>query len=147
MTPDSLRVDRQSVVPAIRSCSVRGDWSARVRDDDGVFPESYTVDFGDESTLGATGWHHLVMVLDRDNNQLHAYLDGQLVDSATTNNLSGLDNDSDEARAGGDLDLLRGFVDEVRFLKSPVSADWVAVDYANGQGTLMIIGDPESTLE
>ena len=125
-----------------------GDWTGGVRDNDsGLFnqQEQYSVTFGNQATLGPTGWHHLAMVLDRQGDRLRAYVDGVETDSSGIDSLSSLNGNADKARVGGLADLLRGTLDEVRLIESAASADWVAVSYANGMDTLAVIGDPEAS--
>ncbi len=109
-----------------------GQWRASIRDDEGLTRNRNLV-FGQESVLGANAtWHHLVMVVDRDGNQIIAYLDGDEVDSDNLNGIQSLDNDSDAARTGGMNQELDGFVDELRTMPTAMSADWVSLAYANG---------------
>ena len=117
-----------------------GEWSVNVRDASG---NAASATFGTEDELGALEYVHLVLVVDRESNNLRAYTDG--VEVATTPLPDGFDSVS-----APDIDPLigdgaSGDFDELRTYPSVLSAEWIAVDHALGRNpSLVTVGAAES---
>ena len=117
-----------------------GDWVAGIRDDDA---NQVNLTFGAEEDLGGSGWHHLVLVVDRGSDIATAYLNGAVADYESIGDIGDLRNLL-SARVGGENSPPNAAIDEFRNYARPLSANDVALDHALGRGTpgVLTVGDP-----
>lgn len=101
--------------------------------------------------IGITGiwdnqWHHVAMVVDRSDQKIYGYVDGEL--NATDTDISDVGNTSTTNALwfGGDSkwgnEFLNGTIDEVRISNTTRSADWINQTYQliENQGTYISFG-------
>ena len=85
---------------------------------------------GETEMLGH--WNHLVAVTDRATNQLHAYANGVLANSVSIATMGSVDTAYGFAIGSATAGYhFKGLADEVRVIKTALSADWIAAEYRN----------------
>lgn len=121
-------------------CNVLGTSDWRIGLSDGSLVLTH---FGLENEfLGR--WAYLTAVVDREQNEVRTYADGQLEDRDDLSGTGSLSTD-DDATISRPLDPFRGLVDEVRVYKRALSDDWIATEHANLSAPLdfLAIGSEE----
>lgn len=117
--------------PGYQFTAGTGAWQTNITDDNGVLVQAQ---FGDEVTLGASGFVQLVAVIDRAADELRVYTDGALAQTAALPAMFGSLASAQSGRVGAltDSQAADGGYDELRAYPRALTADWIAVDHALG---------------
>ena len=102
------------------------NWRVNIDDGNGL----ETAVFGTEAVLGGAGFVHLVLVVDRDNNDLIVYTNGVEADSSSFGGGFGSVSNTVIGRVGGQNEQIDGDFDELRAYTRLLSADYIAADHA-----------------
>lgn len=111
---------------------IRADWNVNLGFRAGYYAGGQANDIFNNTSIGGTGWHHFVFVVNPGASSQILYIDGASAGTATNNtsiDYSGSPGDTTFGKTQSFI--LAGTLDEIRISKSARSADWVATEYNN----------------
>lgn len=116
-------------------------WVASISDGIGFSSPTLLAD-----STGLVQWVHLLAVVDREQQQMHAYKDGALVDTHSIGVIGPITSTRPLRIGGGSNSTYQGTIDEVRIYRVAVSESWARAEVlgVKADPAFVMIGQEES---